>query len=472
MLKKSEFSIEECGVVYAQGVNGLIDGAEVLHAACGIYTRPIVVDMILDAVGWRSEQDLFHRRLLEPASGDGAFVVAAAERLLQSFAVHSRALQPDFLTDRILAFEIHANEAAKCRAAVIQLLIKHGLTDSDAKDLAAAWVKEADFLMWPLMSGSFTHVVGNPPYLRWSKLPTLLRSRYEQALPRTAARGDLFLPFLDRGIEALKVGGKLGFVCTDRWKFMAFAEAFRNSRLPEVDLLEDRVINPAEAYIKAASTYPSVVIMQRRRVARKPISTTSRGLTLKEAGFEVRVGPALGFTPAYVLPLESAEEVEEELLRPWLSPSDVRDGWSKTPSKVVICLHDSEGRLLDLEKFPKTRAWLSRYRKQLEQRSIVMKQGAVWYRPIDKVSAEAWKMPKLLVPELSKTPRVAMDATGAVPAHGLYVIRPTTPSADIVSLFDRLSGGGLATQMERISPRANGGYLRCYKRFLQEIVLA
>jgi hypothetical protein len=448
-----------------------LDGADVLHAACGIYTRPTIVDMILDNIGWCSDYDLIDNRLLEPASGDGAFVLTAVDRLLRSFAAHGHAPRPDLLAERLLAFEIHAGEAAKCRAAVTELLINHGLMRNDAQGLATNWVRKADFLLSPLTSGSFTHVVGNPPYLRWSKLPVSLRSRYEQVLPPTAAKGDLFLPFLDRGIEALKVGGKLGFVCTDRWKFMGFAEGFRRSRLPEVNILQDRAVTPAQAYVEAASTYPSIVVMQRRGAVRKPVPKTKIGVTLKEAGFEVRVGPALGCTDAYVLPLERAHEVEEELLRPWLSPSDVGDGWIEKISKVVICLYDDDGKLQDIDRFPKAKAWMTRYRAVLEQRAVVRKQRAAWYRPIDKVSAKLWMQPKLLVPELSKNPRLALDTSGAVPAHGLYAIQARECSTDLHKLAAKLADGHFAKEIAKLAPRANGGYLRCYKRFIESLLI-
>lgn len=452
-------------------VENVLEGADALHSACGIYTRPPVVDLILDAVDWRADLDLTDKQLLEPASGDGAFVLGAARRLLGSFAGRGQAPTLDALFGRVRAFEIHAGEAAKCRAAVVQLLTDNGLARIDADAVSKDWIRTADFLLTPLEPGTCSHVVGNPPYLRWSKLPVSLRTQYERVLPATSARGDLFLPFLDRGLEALKTGGKLGFLCTDRWKYMAFAEGFRTSRLPQVDILQDRTITPAEAYVEQASTYPSVVVMQRRIVPKKNVRRTGKRVTLKEAGFEVRVGPALGCTEAFVLPIDHADEVEAELLRPWLSPSDVRDGSIRDASRVVICMYDDQGKLRDIERFPKAKAWLSRYRHKLEQRSIVRKQAAVWYRPIDKATAAAWKGPKLLVPELSKTPRLALDTSGAVPAHGLYSIEAGDADMELAELAAKLGDGYFASEMSKLAPKASGGYVRCYKRFIERLFI-
>lgn len=453
------------------GDDGSSNVADVLHAACGIYTRASVVDEILDAVEWRSSANLLDKRLLEPACGDGAFVLAATARLLEALAAGGHALDRDLLWNSILAYEIHPAEAKKARASVARKLIGHGLPRLDAEALADNWVKTEDFLLSPLEQGGFSHVVGNPPYLRWSKLPSTIRARYEHHLPRTAAKGDLFLPFLDRGIEALKVGGKLGFLCTDRWKYMAFADGFRKCRLPEVDILRDRAIPPSKAYDTLASTYPSVIVMQRRSARLTSPTRGRKGITLNEAGFDVRVGPALGCTDAFVLPIDHADEVEAELLRPWLSPSDVRDGTIRDASRVVICMHDDQGKLRDIERFPKAKAWLSRYRHKLEQRSIVKKQGAVWYRPIDKATAEAWKGPKLLVPELSKTPRLALDMSGAVPAHGLYSIQAGDADMELAELAAKLGNGYFAREMSKLAPKASGGYVRCYKRFIERLLI-
>jgi adenine-specific DNA-methyltransferase len=197
---------------------------EALHRRCGVYTRDSVVRTLLDAVGWTSNSNLADKSLLEPATGDGAFVVTAASRLLDSLKTNGIALTPASLAERITAFEIHPIEADRARSRVVAVLEEHGYSAVDAYCLSRQWIQTGDFLTEDLPDQSFTHVVGNPPYSRWSRIPAVLRERYEAALPRRMARGDLFLPFLDLGIGALKMGGRLGFVCSDRWRYMAFAE--------------------------------------------------------------------------------------------------------------------------------------------------------------------------------------------------------------------------------------------------------
>jgi hypothetical protein len=49
-----------------------------------IYTKPWVVDLILDLVGYRPNVDLASLVAIEPAAGEGAFLMPMVRRLLAS----------------------------------------------------------------------------------------------------------------------------------------------------------------------------------------------------------------------------------------------------------------------------------------------------------------------------------------------------------------------------------------------------
>ncbi|MFN3727371.1 MAG: Eco57I restriction-modification methylase domain-containing protein [Allosphingosinicella sp.] len=441
-----------------------------LHARCGVYTKAPMVGRILDAINWTAGMDLSRSRLLEPAAGDGAFVVEAARRLLRSLRRYGHSTSPRLLAERIVAYELHEEEAAKGRTALIDVLIENKISQGEAQKLAAYWLRTADFLLQPLEETKFSHVAGNPPYARWSKIPSALRQAYEAALPPHISKGDLFLAFLDRGIASLKPRGKLGFLCSDRWQYMAFAEGFRKERLREVRIIENEEVEPEDVYQRSVDIYPSVLILEKLAAPMPPPAIKRQGKTLAELGFEVRVGPALGCTPAYVLDVGEAD-AEDELLAPWLAASEVQEGTIERMGKRVICLYDEHGRLRDLRDFPTAHARLLKFRKQLEARSVVRDHGAAWFRPIDRVCAKRWSAPKLLIPELAKTPRVALDTSGAIPSHGVYAIFATSPDADLNELRSRLADGGLAERLKGKAPKVKGGYVRCYKRILEAVEL-
>jgi hypothetical protein len=164
----------------------------------------------------------------------------------------------------------------------------------------------------------------------------------------------------------------------------------------------------------------------------------------------------------------SSEEtdIEAELLVPWIDAREIEEGNIRWQGRHVIALHDASGALRKLRDFPRAAAHFRRYRKRLELRSIVQA-GAAWYRPIDRVIALDWKRPKLVLPEMAKLPRLAIDRSGAIPSHGVYAI--FAPDDNVDKLYDRLRDGGLAKALTGISPHVKGGYVRCYRRFLEKI---
>lgn len=281
-----------------------------------------------------------------------------------------------------------------------------------------------------------------------------------------SAGGDLFLPFLDRALEATIQRGRCGFICSDRWRYMGFAEGFRQKWLPKLKIHSERSVHSTEAFVDDVDSYPTILIASKLSVAaaKAPAVITARkGATLSELGCVVKVGPALGHTPAYVLdPKEN--DVERNLLRPWLDGSEIEAGVIKWSGRRVIVLYGSDGELIDLERFPRLQKRMERFRARLRERSIVAN-GARWYRPIDRVCATDWSRPKLLVPEIAKIPRIAIDRSGAIPSHGVYAI--FAPDDDVDAIYARLKDGRLAAALNGIAPRVKGGFVRCYKRFLQ-----
>lgn len=438
-----------------------------LHRVCGVYTMPAVAGSILDNVGWRATADLTNARLLEPAAGDGAFLVQAAKRLVASF--RSRDIEPTIarLRSRITAFELHPGAASEARSRVRTALREMRVHHGTAAACAKAWIRNADFLLSEQPPPDHTHAVGNPPYVRWSRIPAGLKSIYDSRLPRHLTRGDLFLPFLDRAFRSLQPGGKCGFLCSDRWMYMAFGERFRQEWMPWLDILSNDSVNASDVFDQRVNTYPTILVASKRSTRKpgRPASRRKAGRTLHELHYVVKAGPALGHAPAFVVQPEE-EDVEYELLQPWIHSSEVLEGCIQWTRRHVVVLFDDDGRLRDLRRFPRLERRLHRFMPELTKRWIV-RNGAPWYRTIDRIRASDWSRPKLLVPELAKVPRIALDHSGAVPSHGTYAIFALDDRVE--DLYEVLRDGGLAQALDPIAPRLKGNYTRCYKRFLAQI---
>ena len=429
---------------------------------------PAVARRILDQVGWRADSDLSNARLLEPAAGAGEFVLHAATRLVDSYRNHGIEPRARHLRSRITAFELHPDAAREAGQRVLEILRGHGVHHRTASACSTAWIRNTDFLLSEAPPEPYTHVVGNPPYIRWSKVPEQLKSLYEERLPAEMARGDLFLPFLDRSLDHLGLGGKCGLLCSDRWLYMAFGAHFRAKWLQRLTIASNDPVDAAEAFDRRVEAYPTILIATKLPPTpqeQAPAVILRKGHTLEELGCTIKAGPALGHTPAFVLQPDE-HDVESELLHPWLDSSEILEGTVDWRGRHVIALFDKNGELAALERFPRLERRLLRFAPRLHERSIVQK-GAVWYRTIDRLHAGDWAPPKLLIPGLARVPRVAVDRSGAVPSHGVYAVLP--PPDRVEGIYEKLRAGRLGIALAGIAPTLKGGYIRSYKHFLAQI---
>ena len=439
-----------------------------LHGSCGVYTRPALVRSLLDRIGWTCDADLANARLLEPGTGDGAFLVEAAKRLVASFVRRGLPLRIDTLRERVLAYELVSAEANKARERIVAELKALGIHHATARACARAWVKSEDFLLAELPDTCFSHIVGNPPYIRWSKLPPSIASAYAEKLPRTIARGDLYMPFLHRSFEHLQPQGRCAFVCSDRWRYAVYGDDFRARWTASLQIDTEPAGDPKDLFDRDVYVHPEILTATPRATP-KPltIKRQAAGKTLAELDCTVRVGPALGVTSAFVLEPGEAD-VEPQLLHRWVDAQEVHHGEIHWRGRHVISPFDETGTIIELHDFPLLAARLHRFSDRLRARHIVRK-GAVWYRTIDKLVPSAWTAPKLLIPEIAKSPRVAIDLSGAVPSHGTYAV--FSHSLDIEDVYDRLKNGKLARALAPVAPTVKGRYTRCYRRFLAMITI-
>jgi type I restriction-modification system DNA methylase subunit len=139
------------------------------------FTRREVVDFILDLAGYTADKPLHEARILEPSMGHGDFLLPVIHRLFESYRRETKRKR-NVVKDLAIAcsrsscirpaMRSHARSSQK-RCA------RKGLRPSNANHCANRWLKQGDFLLLPL-EGEFTHVIGNPPYVRQELIPDIL----------------------------------------------------------------------------------------------------------------------------------------------------------------------------------------------------------------------------------------------------------------------------------------------------------
>src|SRR5690606_35532205 len=116
--------------------------------------------------------------IIEPAAGQGAFLIEIVSRLIDSTVEHCgyNVLNEDYkayelLKDAVCAIELQNKKHNELMKVIFQFLIEKGLSARLAEQLSNSWIVQADYLLWnkPVVK-TFDFIVGNPPYIRTEKI--------------------------------------------------------------------------------------------------------------------------------------------------------------------------------------------------------------------------------------------------------------------------------------------------------------
>ena len=376
-----------------------------------VFTRIEVVEFILDLVGYTEDRPLATLRLLEPAAGHADFLVPAIGRLIRSFVTHGGKLSKvgTALADAITAFDAHAQSVAVGREVIAIELRRHGVSPKVAAELAEKWLRTDDFLVATL-AGSFDFVVGNPPYVRQELIPQTLLARYRARFSTLYDRADLYVLFYERGLDALTPGGKLGFICTDRWTKNKYGGPLRQKVAEHFVLTHFVDLVGTAAFLSEVLTYPAITVIERRvtqatirptRLAYRPeirkdvleplaaamkasevdeaqgvsvMVDVMNGAgpwllheperlalvrrmeeawpTLEDAGCKVGIGVATGNDQVYLAPMQDLD-VEPSRRLPIVRTQDIRGGVVAWQGMAVLNPFQDDGKLIELDDYPR-----------------------------------------------------------------------------------------------------------------------
>jgi methylase of polypeptide subunit release factors len=499
-----------------------IDNQEPVGA---VFTRPEIVDLILDLAGYvPSAGSLSTRTILEPSCGDGAFLDAILTRLIDSERHHFGSIDWEVpsLNSAIRAVDISAASLEKARILIVDRLSGAGCPDVRAIQLANTWAVHTDFLLKEWES-QFSFVVGNPPYVRLEDLPKAVLDHYRRAFSAATDRADLYVAFIQRGLQLLAPEGVLAFICANRFAKNQYGASLRRLIARSYHVRHFVNLEHTQPFLQDVSAYPAIVVLDRLRgepthaaslddlsaetltaVRRDVVNPTPTGrlvsrfpkwyedgspwrttsgaqhefLAALEEGFpslessapetRVGIGVATGADPVFVLHAKETN-IEESRQIPLLMAQDVRLEELEWSGHYLINPFSArdDGSLINLAEFPGLAAYLESCAQRLKNRHVAKARPASWFRTIDRIWPKLQFVPKLILPDIQPGGLVGFDPGKYYPHHNLYWI--SSENWDLRALQALLRSTFVLLQVRAYSVQMRGGSLRYQAQTLRRL---
>ena len=226
-----------------------------------VFTRPWVVDLILDLVAYTPDRDLADLHAVEPACGHGAFLGPMVARLSASLRARKRSLSD--AAEAIQAFDLLPSNVDAARRLVVDVLAADGWDRDEASALADKWVQQGDYLLRGREDGTADLVVGNPPYIRLEEVPEERSAANRKACVTMGGRADIYVGFIEVGLRALRPGGLLGFIVADRWMRNSYGKRLREFVAENYSVDVTIQMHDVGAFEEQVSAYPAVSVIRR-----------------------------------------------------------------------------------------------------------------------------------------------------------------------------------------------------------------
>jgi len=484
-----------------------------------VYTRPWAARLVLDLIGYTSDDDLAAHTIVEPCCGDGAFVEPIVRRLLKSVERTGRGMVDT--ASCIRAWDLDPEAVAHTRARVSAILVEHGASSELASELAEGWIAQGDFLLDTTPKDRVRWVAGNPPYVRVEDVPADRAKRYRTAWPTMTGRADVYIGFFEAALSMLEPGGIVGFLCADRWMKNQYGAALRRKVADGYALDVVLELTGVDAFERKVAAYPAITVIRNgerrdtlfararssfdedaanrfvmstgssdarrftdpafdahRRLVRPSSKSTwaiaseedltlvddleARFRPLEDTGVKVRGGAATGADDVYIVGPDS--DIEPEVLFPLIGPTDFVDGNLVWSGRHLLNPWGDAG-LIPLDEKPIMTAHLRANEKRLRKRYVARQYPSTWWRTIDRPNSAHWSPEKLVVADIKNRIEPVLDTGGHVPMHSLYYLTSTAWDLEVLGglLMSDVVGRFLAAHSVLMSSgaiRVSAQYLR------------
>ncbi|MBN1693711.1 MAG: N-6 DNA methylase [Dehalococcoidales bacterium] len=456
----------------------------------GIYYTPkFITDYIVkETVGRflaeRSYNEIRNIKILDPACGSGSFLIRAFDELLKYYAKQktSQSEQDIDAADRMsilhnnifgVDLDIQAVEIARLNLLLRSLAKREtlpGLKDNIKEGNSLIFCKEEELnkyfgkvwkdkkpFSWDrefkeiMDKSGFDVVIGNPPYLGFHGFKDekeFYRDKYETC----KGRFDIYLPFIEKGMQLLKEGGLLGYICPTNFTKRQHGQALR-MLLKNHYSIEKIIDFQDEQIFEGALNYTGIFIIQKskpsikhyveyipRRINGNRFSTKQHSLKdngwifrdgasekivtrieaqpttkLSELTESISEGIVTGENEVFVLQANKANALglEKALLKPVIQGRQIKRYFHEKPKNIVIYPYEDRKKIEPIpenkfsKQFPNIWDYLCSQKAKLAGRAYFNKSSKLWYELWCERSFLQQESMKIIVPELASINKFA-----------------------------------------------------------------
>lgn len=445
----------------------------------------------------------------DPCAGSGVFV----EEIIKVYTSQGPIKEAEQLPD-ITAFELSKVGIFHCclivRKAIEQLDITlNHYIDSGRFKLRV--VNTLDVISETLDQKLFDAVVGNPPYVRATRIDKTTKITLKQNYSTLYnGSGDLYFYFIAAGVESLKPGGLLCFISpasffrsTSATQIRKYIEDNCQVRLI-VDFDELNVFDNADIHcaiymlslgsveqeyfeyslVSDSSSLDEISLdtlvfkkLPSLKLSYKGWNTSTTDnsskvrnsknlITLKNTGLKILSGVRPSLKKAFVYTNEFVKSLNNHELDKWFQPcieGKTIQKWKqiKEPGKKLLVV------TRDTEELPyELRSLLSDHQDELIRRETSNSRTR-WFALRQCSYYGEFQKPKIIFPDITATSRFTYDKSGLIPMDGTFCI-PTQNLALLGVLNSRFAWNYFQEVCSSIGNVENKGRLRLKKSHIQE----
>lgn len=436
-----------------------------IHRGTAIYTTLPEIEALLDLLEWPSHGD----RLLDPGAGNGGFVVSALARL------HLEPNDIETAVHRVRGYEFHPGAAQTARAAVCRHLVERGWNISIATAAADQIIETTDFLLSPVPVATFDIIAANPPYWRiLAHLPpdSPYRYEYESKIP-AHAKADLLYAYLQRSVDIVAPGGRIGLVTADRWLLNSGSAELREKIGKRYSVLNIKRLESSSAFYRPKSRNKGTP--PRVHPVSLILTPNNEGRALTKEPFRIEEMPAIEGRPL--------SEIAQIRLAPWLGPDGifvVKNKGNLPDHRLIPCIEPEDIDAKTDRITGSTRWAIATDQDQPEDEVLqhlqsnlhaMAKRGArtpYWLPPESFVGKLPLDVDAVLIPRIAKRLRPILLPAGMMPINHNLVVVSGLPANQII---DMLNDPIVQKQADILSLRLENGYRSYTATLLRQLII-